>query len=459
MNLSKRDFIKMSGGAAVVGAVETSFAAKREPYKGKKVRIAAIGTSGQAGGDLHAFLRTGKAEIVCAADVYAPAMDWVKREQPQAKCFADYRVMLKEFAGKFDAVTIVIPDHSHCVAFLEALKYKVPVFCEKPLGHTFAETMAMMKAAKAAGIITHVGMQGNSWDGTQVLREWCESGKLGQAQEAHIYCNAVKFFYRESPAFINEHPAVPAGLDWELWQGPVGTRRPYFRNIAPGGRWRCWYPYGEGCLTDWVCHLMGPLVTALDLDLPTAVTVDAPGWDPAKAPFSFPMNPHYKFEFPAKGARQAFIANWYDVDRGAPRPPALEADQKFEPLKEGWAGAWLQCEKETIMYGSHGASGVRIVPHSRMKAFERPPKKYRRANNHYEEFLNAILEQRPTNTPFELGGKVSLIGILGTIATRFPGKRLEFDAKAMKFTNCEAANQLLQPDWSAAAKAAYGSAL
>ena len=460
MNLSTRDFIKISGTAAVAGVAGTALEAKKAaPYTGPKVRIAAIGASGQAGGDLHNFLRTGKAEIVCAADVYAPAMNWIKREQPKAKLFADYRVMLKEFAGKFDAVTIAIPDHSHCAAFLEAVKYKVPVFCEKPLGHTFVETVAMMKAAKKAGIITHVGMQGNSWPGTQSLREWCESGKLGQAIEAHLYCNAVKFFYCEPPAWINEHPAVPAGLDWELWQGPVGTRRPYFRNVAPGGHWRCWTPYGEGCLTDWVCHILGPLVTALDLDLPTAVTMDAPGWDPKKAPYSFPLNPRYKFEFPAKGARKEFTAYWYDVNRTAPRPEALEANQEFDPLKRQWAGAWLKCEKETVMYGSHGASGVRIVPNSRMKAFKRPPEKYRRPGNHYAEFINAVLEKRPTNTPFELGGKVSLMGILGTVATRFPGKRLEFDAKAARFTNCDEANKLLVPDWSAEAMAAYGAML
>lgn len=460
MNLTTRDFLKISGSAALAGATQCSFGASKKPnYGGRKVRLAAIGTGGQARGDLTNFLNSGLAEIVCAADVYEGSLGWLRKRQPNCKFYKDYRTMLKECAGQFDAVSIVVPDFSHCVAFLEALKYKVPVFCEKPLGHTFVETVAMMREAKKAGIITHVGMQGNSWPGTQDLREWCESGELGQAEEAHIYCNAVRFFYCEPPNFINEHPAIPAGLDWELWQGPLATRRPYFKNIAPGGRWRCWYPYGEGCFTDWVCHILGPLVTALDLDLPTAVTVDAPGFDPAKTPYSFPLNPRYRLEFPAKGSRKAFTAYWYDVNRTAPRPPALEPDQKFDPLKEGWAGAWLKCEKETVMYGSHGASGVRIVPQVRMKAFKRPAKKYPRVGNHYAEFLRAVLENRPTNTPFELGGKISLMGILGTVATRFPGKRLEFDSKAMRFTNCEAANKLLRPDWSADAWTTYGAAL
>ena len=460
-NMTKRDFIKLGGAAAfAAGASFPALAAKPAPYNGPKVRIAAIGTGGMARGDLLNFLGSGKAEVVCAADVYAPAMDWLKKRQPKARFYADYRKMLAECAGTFDAVTITVPDHHHCVAFLEALKYKVPVFCQKPLGHTFAETLAMMRKAKEAGIITHVGMQGNSSPQTPLLREWYESGELGQPEEAHLYCNSVAYFYRDPPEFINTVQPVPNGLDWELWQGPVRERRAFFKGAGPGGHWRNWFPYGEGCLTDWVCHILGPLVTALDLDMPTAVTVDEPGFDPVKTPHSFPFGPHYKFEFPAKGGRKAFTVNWYDVNRTAPRPPALEAAKEFDPRKHGHSGAWVKFEKETIMYGSHGAGGLCIVPQERMRAFKRPPQKYRRIRGgHHAEFLNAILENRPTNTPFELGGKISLMGLMGTIATRFPGQRLAFDSKSMRFTNCDAANKLLMPDWSAEAFATYGDAL
>ena len=111
------------------------------------------------------------------------------------------------------------------------------------------------------------------------------------------------------------------------------------------------------------------------------------------------------------------------------------------------------------MYGSHGAKGLCIVPQERMRAFKRPPAKYPRVRNHHEEFLKAVLEKRPANTPFELAGKVSLMGLLGTVATRFPGKRLEFDSQKMHFSNCDAANKLLKPEWSEQALATYGSYL
>ena len=111
------------------------------------------------------------------------------------------------------------------------------------------------------------------------------------------------------------------------------------------------------------------------------------------------------------------------------------------------------------MFGSHGAGGLHIVPQSRMQAFKRPPKKYPRGKNHYAEFLLAVREKREASTPFSLAGKVSAMGLLGTVATRFPGRRLTFDSAAMRFTNCSEANAHLNPDWTREAMESYGTEL
>ena len=71
MNTTRREFIAC--GAAAVGAGSV-FAGAALP----KVRIAAIGTGGRGHTDLHSFLRSGLCEISCAADVYAPNLEWVR---------------------------------------------------------------------------------------------------------------------------------------------------------------------------------------------------------------------------------------------------------------------------------------------------------------------------------------------------------------------------------------------
>ncbi len=82
-----------------------------------------------------------------------------------------------------------------------------------------------------------------------------------------------------------------------------------------------------------------------------------------------------------------------------------------------------------------------------------------RYKNHWAEFLQAVQQKCPANTPFELAGKFTVMGLMGTISTRFPGRRLEFDSASMRFTNVPEVNSLLRPDWSEAALAEWGQYL
>ena len=110
------------------------------------------------------------------------------------------------------------------------------------------------------------------------------------------------------------------------------------------------------------------------------------------------------------------------------------------------------------MFGTTGAAGLRVIPHSHMKAIKPslPPKKYPRYKDHWAEFLRAVQQKRPANTPFEMGGKFTIMGFMGMIATRFPGRRLTFDPVSMRCTNIPEANALMGPDWTDAARAEYG---
>ena len=40
-------------------------------------------------------------------------------------------------------------------------------------------------------------------------------------------------------------------------------------------------------------------------------------------------------------------------------------------------GAVVMGDKGSIVYGSHGAGGVRLIPHARMEAYQKPPKTIR----------------------------------------------------------------------------------
>jgi hypothetical protein len=106
-------------------------------------------------------------------------------------------------------------------------------------------------------------------------------------------------------------------------------------------------------------------------------------------------------------------------------------------------------DKGTIMYGSHGAGGVRIIPESKMKAYKLPPKSIPRAQEHHQDWLSAIRSGGKAGSDFSYGAALSEIGMLGVIAGRFAGTKLQWDADAMKFTNCAEANALVAPEYRA----------
>jgi len=61
---------------------------------------------------------------------------------------------------------------------------------------------------------------------------------------------------------------------------------------------------------------------------------------------------------------------------------------------------------------------------------------------HYHQFVDACLGKAETTAPFEYGARLTETILLGTIAGRFPGETLHWDAQAAKFKE-EKANAYL----------------
>jgi predicted dehydrogenase len=404
-----------------------------------KLNVAAIGAGGQAAADL----RNMESEnIVALCDVDDRRAAEMFKRHPEAKRYKDFRKMLDEMSGSIDAVLVGTPDHTHAVAVMAALAHGKHVYCEKPLAHSVAEVRALRKAAAERKVVTQVGNQGHSSDSIRVFCEWIWDGAIGNVTEVHAGCDAFPDVYcqqRNLVAIAEERPAVPAELDWNLWQGPAAAR-PYHPAYVPWN-WRGWMPYGTGTLGDWVCHVIDPIFWALDLDMPTSIQAETDGFDPAKHADVFPVGSQVTFEFAAKGKRGPVKLVWYDGRRRVPRPAELEGGRK-----DIGTGAVVIGDRGKIVYGSHGAGGVRIIPEAAMKAYQRPePKIPRVRGGHQHDWLNAIREGRPAGSPFEYGGRLTEIGLLGAIAIRMTGKKLQYDEQAIRFTNCDEANPLLDP--------------
>jgi len=444
MQTKRRTFLKTTAAATlgfqfiprhVLGG------AGKNPPSGK-LNIAAIGAGGQAAGDLQNMTSEN---IVALCDVDdRRAADMFKRF-PRATRYKDFRKMLDAQGDKVDAVLVGTPDHTHAVAAMAAMNRGKHVYCEKPLAHSVGEVRALRKAAQERKVITQVGNQGHSSDSIRIFCEWIWDGAIGNVTEVHAGCDAFPEVYcqiRNLEAVAKERPPVPPELDWDLWQGPAPAR-PYHPAYVPWN-WRGWMPYGSGTLGDWVCHVVDPVFWALDLDMPTTIQAKTDDYELPKHADTFPVGSQITFEFPAKGSRGPVKLVWYEGQQRIPRPAELESVRG-----NVGTGAVVIGDRGKIVYGSHGAGGCRLIPEAKMKAYKRPEPKIPRVprGDHQHDWLNAIREGRQAGSPFEYGGRLSEIGLLGVIAIRMTGQKLQYDEKATRFTNSDEANRWLNPPY------------
>jgi predicted dehydrogenase len=238
-----------------------------------------------------------------------------------------------------------------------------------------------------------------------------------------------------------KHP-VPPTLDWDLWLGPAQDR-PYHPAYLPGS-WRGWVPFGNGTVGDWTCHVVDPVFWALDLGAPATIQAKVKDYDPKTQGDAFPKGEVITYEFPAKGKRGPITLFWYSGAEPIPRPKELEADQKSVDT-----GAVVMGDKGTIIYGSHGAGGVRIIPDDKMDAYKRPDKTIPRAKGHHQDWLQAIRNGTRAGSDFSYGGPLTEIAMLGVIAIMMPGTKLQWDAPNMRFSNLPEANKYVNPPYRA----------
>ena len=444
--MKRRSFITKSAAASFGFQIVPSYVVRAkdgEQTPNNKIRLGVIGCGGQGGGDLRQM--APECDVVALTDVDERRAAGSFNKHPQAKRYKDFRKMFDAQADELDAVLVATPDHTHYVAVMAALEANKHVYCEKPLAHSVAEIRSMRKKALEKKVITQVGNQGNSSESIRVFCELIWGGAIGDVTEVNMGCDAFKHVYCQigKKAQFGQKHDVPKELDWDQWLGPAAERA-YHPAYLPFN-WRGYSAFGSGCIGDWICHVLDPSFMALKLDMPTSVTAEVKGYDPKADVDFYPAGTKITFEFPARGDRPAVKIHWHDGAFRIPRPDALEEGRKMHGT-----GAAVIGTKGTITHGSHGAGGVRIVPEEQMKAFGRPEKKLARVpEGHYKGWLKMIRDGEQRGSSFEYGGAMSEVGMLGMIAIQFPGTRLEWDGKAMRFTNHDDANKLVTPNYRA----------
>jgi predicted dehydrogenase len=111
------------------------------------------------------------------ADVNPAWAEAAARDLGFARWTADWREVIAD--PEVDVIDVTAPNHVHREIALAALAAGKPVYCEKPLANTAAETREMANAAAAAGVPTLVGFNYLQNPVQPYARELIRAGALG----------------------------------------------------------------------------------------------------------------------------------------------------------------------------------------------------------------------------------------------------------------------------------------
>ncbi len=456
LELNRRQFLRTASAAAAAVTVVPRhvLGGPRFVAPSAKVNIAIIGCGGQGRTNMRGLFPLADAQIVAVADpiehddleafyfkgvagrlpVKAEAEKRYAAKTPNYRvaAYEDFRVMLEKEKA-IDAVLCATPDHLHAYVSVLAMRQGKHVYCEKPLTHNVWEARLVAKVAKETGVATQMGNQGHSGNGIRQTCEWIWSGAIGDVREVHAWTNASRWSKRYTHGLPAEEPK-PAGVNWDLWLGPRDPR-PYSSAYTPV-TWRDYWAFGTAPIGDFFCHNFDAPCWALDLKAPTSIEAyGAGGVDSEMAP---PGGIYY-YRFPARGKMPPVKFTWYDGGMRPPQPEGLEEDDQ---LGAGGNGTLFVGDKGLITCPGW-AGDPRLLPGSRMDEFKRPPKTLPRSKGHHRDWLDACKGGSPASANFEYGAALTEIGLLGLVALRV-GKKMEWDAVAMKSPNAPEADRYLK---------------
>ncbi|MEJ2594991.1 MAG: Gfo/Idh/MocA family oxidoreductase [bacterium] len=437
-NISRRKFI---GNAAVATAGLTilpSFVVGGLGHRppSDKLNIAAVGVGGVGATNVK---NSATENIVALCDT-----DWkyaasTFKNYPNARKFADFRVMMDEMGDQIDAVIVATPDHTHAIVTAHAIKMGKHVYVQKPLTHSVYESRYLTELAAEYKVATQMGNQGNSGDGIRQTCEWIWDGAIGEVTEVHAWTNRP--IWPQGLERPSETPSTPPSMYWDLFIGPAPWR-PYHPSYTPWN-WRAWWDFGTGALGDMGCHIVDPAFWALKLGQPTSIQGSSTQVNTESAPVSEIV--HY--EFPDRGKvgnikLPPVKLSWYDGGLLPPRPEELP---EGEIMGDRSGGVLFIGTKGKLMSGCYGMN-PRLLPVELDKDYRRPEPTLRRIENamgggHEQDWIRACKEDPKnrveTSSHFDYSGPLNEVVVMGNLAVRLQDLKrpLHWDGKNMKITN------------------------
>jgi predicted dehydrogenase len=249
-SMNRRHFIIATG--------MTALASTRVLGANDTLRVGVIGAGGRMNDLLNAADRVGGYQIVAISDVYAPRREAVKQRVTgsNATTHANYKEVLDQ---QLDAVIVATPDHWHVRIAADALASGKDVYLEKPVTHTLEEGAVLIKAVRSSKQILQCGMQQRSWSHFRDAVDLIQGGSLGPVPQVRTY------WWQNYLAHGPRQTVDTGALDWKQWLGN-SPDQPFSEEKF--FRWRWFWNFGGGAMTDLFTHWIDVVHWAMKSDEP-----------------------------------------------------------------------------------------------------------------------------------------------------------------------------------------------
>ncbi|MEZ6055699.1 MAG: Gfo/Idh/MocA family oxidoreductase [Planctomycetaceae bacterium] len=447
-NASRRDFLQVSTAAAA-GAVMPywfqslpTMADDAAKSPNARLRLGCIGT----GDRWHAVgpAAMNFADTIAVADVDASHVENGRKKgvemnkkhghaEGAVAVYEDYRKLLER--DDIDVVTIVTPDHWHSKIAIDAMRAGKDIYCEKPLTLTINEGKQIVKVLDETKRVFQVGTQQRTEMGRRFIGAvaMIREGRIGKIQK--VTCNIGGAPTCDAIPLAD----VPAGLNWEMWQGQAPLKDYRKRDGGKYGNSRChyefrwWYEYSGGKMTDWGAHHVDIASWAIGATDSGPSSVEGTAEHPVDFKDGYPVqddryNTAHKFDITVmypSGIEMHIVSN-------SPEGNGI--------LFEGTEGSFHVSRGDLKDVKGTAVADLKTNPITTEMMEAVYGKKL--PGSHMENFFNCIADRSNPISDVWSHHRAMTTCHLSNIAIRL-GRRLEWDAKKEQIVGDEAANHWL----------------
>lgn len=426
MKTKRRTFLKsnIATGAGLIILPAGTLSAAQSPTN--KLNIAIIGVQGRGKANVKGVQHEN---IVALCDVNADNLAKAAKQFPNAKTYVDWRKCLEQ--KDIDAVVCSTTDHTHAFVATWAMNRGKHVYCEKPLANSVEEARMVRETyLKNKGkLATQMGTQIHATANYRRVVELVRNGAIGTVKDCKVWVGRE----RKTESYYPEVKPIPNNIDWDLWLGP-SPFHPYNPDYVGGClKWNRFWDFGNAQLGDMASHLIDLPYWALDLRFPTSCVAKGEPLHEDGCPGKITAT----WEHPATDTRPAVDVSWYDGGYMPGLPSKI-----FDRAKLAGKGILFTGDKGWLL----ADYGMRVLMmKGDMTHFKTPTANELIPDSpgHHQEWINGCKTGSPTLCNFDYSGALIEHNLLGNVAFRV-GKKLKWDAKNLRATNCPEADQYIR---------------